>query len=118
MSALNGKVVGFELSSQEPEKAAAFYANVFGWEVAEPHWDYWGVKTGDEEGISGGISKGPNDYPHGTRLQIEVTSIDEAISQAKENGAMVVRDKMEFDRFFLAYMVDPTGLGFGLIENK
>ena len=114
----NGKVVGFELSSQEPEKAAAFYSNVFGWEVSEPKWDYQEVTTGHDDGIGGGISKGPHDYPHGTRIQIEVVSIDETISAAKKNGAMVVREKMEFDQFYLAYMVDPTGVGIGLIEKK
>ncbi|MFJ7891145.1 VOC family protein [Lysinibacillus xylanilyticus] len=44
-------------------------------------------------------------------------SIDDAISKAKQNGAIIVRDKMEFDEFYLAYMVDPTGLGFGLIQS-
>ena len=31
---------------------------------------------------------------------------------------MVIRDKMEFDEFFLAYLVDPNGIGFGLIQKK
>jgi uncharacterized protein len=42
----------------------------------------------------------------------------DAISKAKENGAMVVRDKIDFDEFYLAYLVDPTGIGFGLIQKK
>ncbi|MEQ6357859.1 VOC family protein [Lysinibacillus sp. M3] len=115
-----GRVVGFELNSQEVEKAAAFYAKVFGWEVAAPNWEYWGVTTGDDNksGINGGNAKGPHDYPFGTRIQIEVDSIDEAISKATKNGAVIVRDKMEFDEFHLAYLVDPTGLGFGMIQNK
>jgi len=115
-----GRVIGFELNSQEPEKAAEFYAKVFGWEIATPHWNYWALTTGDDKnlGINGGIGKGPHDFPFGTRIQIEVDSIDEAISKAKESGAIIVRDKMEFDEFFLAYMVDPTGLGFGIIQNK
>ncbi|MHC0036913.1 VOC family protein [Pseudoneobacillus sp. C159] len=114
------RVIGFELSSQEPEKAAAFYSSVFGWKIAEPQWGYWAITTGDHDqpGINGGIGKGPNDFPHGTRIQIEVDSIDEAISEAKQNGAMIVRDKMEFDDFYLAYLVDPTGNGFGLIQVK
>lgn len=114
------RVIGFELSSQDPEKAAAFYAEVFGWKIAEPHWDYWAVATGKEEapGIDGGIGRGPHDFPHGTRIQIEVESIDEAISKAKMNGAMIVRDKMEFDDFYLAYLVDPVGIGFGLLQKK
>ena len=52
------------------------------------------------------------------RIQIEVDSIDDAISKSKDNGAMVIRDKMEFDEFFLAYLVDPNGIGFGLIQKK
>ncbi|MGN7386004.1 hypothetical protein [Sporosarcina sp. SAFN-015] len=40
------------------------------------------------------------------------------IFEAKENGAMVVRDKMELDDFYLAYLVDPPGIGFGLIQKK
>lgn len=116
-----GKVVGFEISSQDPEKAIKFYSNVFGWEISEPKWDYWAVSVDEisgKSGIYGGISKGPNDYPHGTRIQIEVESINDTIIKAKDNGAMLVRDKMEFDEFFLAYLVDPTGIGFGLIQRK
>ena len=81
---------------------------------------YWPGKTGNDQNqaVNGGISKGPNDYPHGIRIQIEVESIDESILLAMENGAMVVRDKMEFDDFYLAYLVDPVGLGFGLIQKK
>lgn len=116
-----GKVIGFELSSQDPQKAAEFYSAVFGWEIKEQPWEYWSISTeskNETAGIIGGISKGPKDFPHGTRIQILVDSIDETISKAKDKGAMVVRERMEFDQFYLAYLVDPTGLGFGLIENK
>lgn len=114
------RVVLFELSSQDPEKAVKFYNSVFGWKMDEPNWDYWPVTTGsdDKPGINGGIGLGPSDYPHGTRITIEVDSIDEAIAKAVENGAKIVREKMEFDRFYLAYLVDPVGLGFGLIQKK
>lgn len=112
------RVIGFEMSSQEPEKAATFYSRVFGWETAEQDWEYWSISTGQREGIIGGISKGPSDYPHGTRIQIEVDSIDEAMKKAIENGAKVVREKMEFDDFYLSYLVDPVGIGIGLYEKK
>lgn len=54
--------------------------------------------------------KGPVDLQH------EVDSIEETISKATNIGAMLVRDKMKFDDFYLAYLVDPTGLG--LIQKK
>nr|WP_231620244.1 VOC family protein [Fictibacillus sp. 26RED30] len=115
-----GKVVGFELSSQEPEKAVTFYRNVFGWQIAEPQWDYWAATTteGENKSVNGGIAKGPQDFPHGTRIQIEVEVIDDAIEHAVLNGATIVREKMEFEEFYLAYLNDPTGIGFGLIQNK
>ncbi|MGG3280041.1 VOC family protein [Paenibacillus solani] len=116
-----GRVVSFEMSSQNPEKANEFYTNVFGWEIFEPNWGYWPVKTSKEEepgGIDGGISKGPADYPHGTRLILEVDSIDDALEKAKENGAQIIREKMDFDNFYLAYIVDPVGICLGLKQNK
>ncbi|RLQ93752.1 VOC family protein [Falsibacillus albus] len=116
------KVVAFEISTQDPEKASNFYSKVFGWKVGEANWGYHPVDTGSqangENGINGGIALGPSDYPHGVRLQLEVDSIDQALEEAKNNGAQIVREKMEFDEFYLAYIVDPVGMGVGLIEQK
>lgn len=115
-----GRVVLFEMNSQDPERAASFYSSVFGWKIAEPNWGYHPVTTGndDKSGINGGISKGPSDFPHGIRIQIEVDNIDEALTKSVESGAQIVRGKMEFDDFYLAYLVDPVGNGIGLIQNK
>ncbi len=115
-----GRVVLFDISSQDPERTANFYSSVFGWKVAEPNWGYHPVKTGekDKEGIDGGISLGQTDFPHGVRLQIEVDNIDDAIQRSVDSGGQVVRGKMEFDGFYLAYLIDPVGIGFGLIQNK
>lgn len=115
-----GRVVLFDLSSQDPERAASFYSSVFGWKIAEPNWGYYPVTTGDgdKQGINGGISKGPQDFPHGIRIQIEVEDIDEALSKSVEQGAQIVRGKMEFEDFYLAYMADPVGNGIGLIQYK
>jgi predicted enzyme related to lactoylglutathione lyase len=56
--------------------------------------------------LNGGISKGPHDFPHGPRIQIEVENIDESIKKSVEAGAQIVRDKMEFEHYDLAYFVD------------
>jgi len=108
------------MSSQDPERAAAFYSSVFGWKFAEPNWGYYPATTGEDgkPGIDGGISKGPSDYPHGTRIQIEVDNIEDSIKKSVEAGAQIVRDKMEFDHYFLAFLVDPVGNGIGLIQYK
>lgn len=115
-----GRVVLFDMSSQDPKRAAAFYSSVFGWKIAEPNWGYYPVSTGDDikPGINGGISKGPQDFAHGIRIQIEVESIDESLQKCIESGAQIVRGKMEFDDYYLAYLVDPVGNGIGLIQYK
>lgn len=114
------RVVGFEISSQDAEKQAKFYADVFGWELGQPNWGYYPAKTGpsEEPGIDGGIAKGPSHFPTGVRLQIQVDSIDDSIAKAIENGATVIQEKMEFDTFYLVFVVDPLGVHYGLIERK
>ncbi|MFS0751680.1 VOC family protein [Oceanobacillus sp. 1P07AA] len=115
------KVIGFEISSQDPERAIEFYKLVFGWEVEDSNWDYWSIipeTTGEFDAFVGGISKGPSDFPHGTRIQIEVDSIEETLNLAIQHQALILREKMEFDSYYLAYLVDPTGIGIGLIELK
>ncbi|UHA73783.1 VOC family protein [Paenibacillus sp. 481] len=115
-----GRVVSFELNSQDPERANSFYSSVFGWTIHQPNWDYWPVtaKQEGEAGIDGGIALGPPDYPHGVRMIVQVESVDDALKKAAEQGARTIREKMEFDEFYLAYMVDPVGLCFGLIQYK
>ncbi|WP_339147009.1 MULTISPECIES: hypothetical protein [unclassified Sutcliffiella] len=66
-----GKVVGFEISSQNSNEATKFYQEVFGWNNGEENWDYWPVSTA-ETSINGGIAKGESEYPQRTRIQIEV----------------------------------------------
>ena len=54
------RVIHFELYADEPERAAKFYQEAFGWKTEK--WDgpmdYWLAKTGDAaRGIDGGITK-------------------------------------------------------------
>jgi len=51
------RVVHFEIHADDPERAAAFYRSVFGWEIRkwDGPFDYWLVMTGprEEMGIDG-----------------------------------------------------------------
>jgi Predicted enzyme related to lactoylglutathione lyase len=114
------RVVLFDLGSQDPEGAAKFYANVFDWKVGNPNWDYWPVTTGSSEsaGIDGGITRAPEGIPQRVQVTIQVESIEETISKAVDNGAKRDMDKMDFGDFYLAYLYDPQGIRFGLIQYK
>ena len=54
------RVIHFEVSVDNPERAKKFYENVFGWNINK--WgpeDYWLVMTGEktEPGIDGALKK-------------------------------------------------------------
>ncbi len=57
----------FELATNDLEKTAAFYRDVFGWKVEkwEGPVDYWLVMTGDEKtpGINGGLMQAGGESP-------------------------------------------------------
>lgn len=84
------RVVLFKLSSQNPELQAKFFSDVFGWEVSEPQWGYSTAKTGSDQqpGIDGGIAQGPAEFQQGTRIQIQVASIDESIEKRLKTEQM------------------------------
>lgn len=80
---------------------------------------YHPARTGgaDKPGIDGGIAAGPEHFPVGVRLQIQVDSIEESIAKAVEHGGRVIQDVMDFGNFKLAFIIDPVGVHYGLIEN-
>lgn len=73
------RVVHFELGAVEPERAVAFYQNVFGWSITkwEGPEDYWIVTTGPEKdpGIDGAIMQHKDAKPR-TVNTVEVSSVD------------------------------------------
>ena len=87
------RVVHFEFTAEDPDRAAAFYENVFGWKTSK--WDgpedYWIVNTGeDEPGINGGMMRRREGSPNAT-TSIEVESLDEYSDKVlKQGGTQVV----------------------------
>jgi uncharacterized protein len=63
------RVMHFEIQADEPERAANFYREIFGWTIEKIPglgWDYWMVMTADkdskEPGINGGLLKRPSNH--------------------------------------------------------
>jgi predicted enzyme related to lactoylglutathione lyase len=115
------RVVHFEISTDDPERAANFYRNVFGWKIEkwEPPIDYWLVTTGEdtEPGINGGIKR-RSDPAVGTVNTIDVPSIDDIIAKIESGGGKVVMPKTEIPGVgFHAYCQDSEGNVFGLMEG-
>ncbi len=129
------RVVHFEIHAADPERAATFYRNVFGWEIQE--WivpgvempdenRYWLVTTGaeNEPGINGGIlfRRGPaptdGQAVNAFICTIDVPSLDDALNKALASGAQLAVPKMPIKGVgWLAYCKDTEGNIFGMMES-
>jgi predicted enzyme related to lactoylglutathione lyase len=112
--------IHFEVPADRPERAIAFYEQVFGWQFHK--WDgpmpYWLVKTGsDGPGIDGGLH--PRAHPgQGTVNTIDVASCDEYARKVESAGGKVAVPKMAIPRIgWLAYCTDPEGNMFGIMQS-
>jgi predicted enzyme related to lactoylglutathione lyase len=122
-----GRVVHFEIHGAEPEKLAAFYRSVFGWQVSKlPNMEYWLVVTGDETapGINGGILKRRGTGPvegqstNAYVCTIETGAIDQDLKRGTQEGGSIVVPKMVIPGVgWVAYLKDPAGNTFGLHQR-
>lgn len=116
------RVMHFEISAEEPERAAKFYAEAFGWKVQkwESPMDYWMLITGDEgePGINGGMMKKCDEHPMpGTVNTITVASVDEYVGKVEAAGGKIIVPKMAIPTIgYIAYFQDTEGNMFGLME--
>ncbi|MGH7629953.1 MAG: VOC family protein, partial [Gemmatimonadales bacterium] len=99
-------IVHFEIPADNPERAAKFYRELFGWTINK--WDgaaaggieYWMVQTVPTEpggqpvrqGVNGGLM--PRMYPgQGPVNYISVESVDDFVGRAERLGAKVLMGK-------------------------
>lgn len=129
------RIVHFEIHAANPERAAAFYREAFGWDVKE--WTvpgvvipdenrYWLAMTGPEgePGINGGIlfRRGPapaDGQPVNAYVcTIGVSSVDEGIQRSLAAGATLAMPRMPIKGVgWLAYCKDTEGNLFGIMED-
>lgn len=115
------RVVYFEFSADEPERASEFYRNVFGWNIMkwEGPIDYWLVTTGEQgtPGIDGGIKDKPQ-TDLTTVVTVEVESVDDVLENVVASGGEILMPKTEIPGVgFHAYFRDTEGNTVGLMEN-
>jgi predicted enzyme related to lactoylglutathione lyase len=115
-----GRVSHFEITADDPERAAAFYRKAFGWEFNDwgGPFKYLLATTGpkDQVGIDGAIMP-----RHQTKQAvINTISVDkwEAGAQAvKDAGGTVLSDKDAVPgQGYFAYCRDTEGNVFGIFE--
>ena len=112
--------IHFEIPADQPERAHAFYRDVFGWKFQK--WDgpmpYWLITTGaeGERGIDGGMM--PRQAPGASTVNtIGVESIDATLKAIEARGGRTAVPRMAVPGVgWLAYCVDTEGNTFGVLE--
>lgn len=111
------RVVHFELGTVEPERAAKFYRDVFGWKVEKwGGFDYWLITTGEdnEPGINGALMVHQDAKPR-TVNTVEVPSVDDFAEKVTDSGGQVASDKVTIPGVgYNLYCRDTEGNLFGL----
>ena len=124
------RVVHFEIHAEKPERLAAFYKEIFGWNITKwdvPDFDYWLVETGSEKepGINGGIVKRQGMTPktgdavNAFVCTVEVDLIDEMINKITQSGGQLVMPVTALkDMGWYAYCKDIEGNIFGVMQQN
>ena len=124
-------IVHFELPADQPERAAKFYRELFGWDIkkfegpAASAMEYWLVRTvpTDDQGqptrpgVNGGLMR--RMFPGQTPVSyIAVENVDEFVRKAERLGAKVLMEKQPVPEMgWFAQLADTEGNVFAIWEN-
>ncbi len=123
------RIVHFEIQADEPERAAKFYADVFGWKIEK--WpgdlgmDYWMVMTAEQDskepGINGGLLKRPAAQPghecgvNAFVCTVQVDDFDAIAAKIEAAGGKVAMPKFDLAGMaWQGYFIDLDGNTFGV----
>lgn len=112
--------IHFDISVDDPERAAKFYGEAFGWEFYkwDGPFDYWLIRTGtpDEPGIDGGLAR--RESPSEAIMNfIGVPSVAECATKIVALGGKLIRDRQAIPGVgFIAICQDTEGNRFGILE--
>lgn len=107
-----------DLLTSDPERAAAFYGQVLGWDAEDAGEEYGHYVrfTSDGQGVAGMMRNTPEmGSPDVWTTYISTDDIDATVSLATEAGGTVMAPAMDVSELGrMAVIVDPVGAVFGL----
>ena len=115
-----GRVSHFEITADDPDRAAAFYRKAFGWEFKDwgGPFKYLLATTGpkDQIGIDGAIMN-RHDTKQAVINTISVDTWEEGARAVSDAGGKVLTEKQAVpDQGYFAYCRDTEGNVFGIFE--
>jgi len=125
-------IVHFEIPADQPERAATFYREMFGWDIKQFEgsvaggMEYWMVRTVPTDGqgrptvpgVNGGLMR--RMYPNQPLVNyINVESVDESVRRAERLGAKVLMGKTPVPGMgWFAQLTDTEGNLFAVWETS
>ena len=115
-----GRVSHFEITADDPERAAAFYRKAFGWEITDwgGPFKYLLATTGpkDAVGIDGAIME-RTDHKQAVINTISVDTWEAGARAVADAGGSVLMDKTAVPgQGYFAYCRDTEGNVFGIFQ--
>lgn len=109
-------VVHWEIAAVDPARQAAFYQQMFGWEIGDgPIMSIAPGLGGPEPGPAGHIRQG--DRP-GVSLYVQVRDLQVALARTTELGGEVVVGAFDVpDGPTIAFIADPEGNALALVQQ-
>ena len=111
-----------DLTTREPEKAAAFYAELLGWGVqpldagTTPYWQV-SIEGQGEGGIMPMPEMIPAEVPAFWMPYFATTDVAASFAKAMDLGATVLREPTEIPgMLWFAVLADPAGATFALLQ--
>lgn len=110
-----------QLNTSDPERAATFYTEVFGWrieQVGTEETPYWGIWNGP--GLNGGMMPLPPGTPAPPHwlLYFATADLDGPAARVGELGGTVVVPPMPVPGGRISVVMDPQGATFGLLDGR
>jgi predicted enzyme related to lactoylglutathione lyase len=112
-----GKIVHIEIKASDPDRATAFYRNVFGWQFGDsgmPDIDYRMAQLDEQSGVA--------IYPDesagsGPLVYVDTDDIDASVAKVNESGGQA-GDKQPIPTVgWFSHCKDTEGNPFGLFQS-
>lgn len=115
----HGDITHLEIPVADLAAASGFYADLFGWEIAEaPGFEGYPMWQAPNQVSGGALTQRSDDFVQ-PRSIIEVDSIDDTLAKVTARGGKVVAEKAPVsETSWWAVFEDPDGNLLGLFEGS
>jgi hypothetical protein len=109
-------VLHFEILGPDGPALQKYYADLFGWEINSDNPQNYGMVTGIEPGIGGGVGPSQDGNPFVT-VYVQSDDLQASLDKAESLGGKKVMDPMDIEGGpSIAMFADPQGNVIGLFK--